>query len=62
LGWERTIRKKFKLNFYAGADNLLDEVYSLGNDINDPRGRYYNTAAPRNYYAGISFQVLAKEQ
>jgi iron complex outermembrane recepter protein len=56
LGWEKTI-KKITLNFYAGADNLLDEVYSLGNDINDPRGRYYNTAARRNYYAGASFRL-----
>ncbi|HEY0677735.1 MAG TPA: TonB-dependent receptor, partial [Chitinophagaceae bacterium] len=55
LGFEKVF-SKIRANIYAGAENLLDEVYSLGNDINDPRGRYYNTAAPRNYYAGISLQ------
>ena len=56
LGWKKTVRKKYKLNFYAGADNLLDETYSLGNDINAAANRFYNAAPPRNYYAGVSFQ------
>ena len=55
LGWQRSLGKAVRLNLYAGADNLLDQVYSLGNDINDARGRYYNTAARRNYYVGIVF-------
>ena len=59
IGWQRTF-KKFALKIYAGADNLLDEVYSLGNDINDARGRYYNTAAARNYYAGVQFSTGRK--
>jgi iron complex outermembrane receptor protein len=54
----RTGRKfslsKVNLNLYAGADNLLDEIYSLGNDINAAGGRYYNAAPRRNFYAGIS--------
>lgn len=58
LGWKKTFNKKVMVNVYAGADNLLDEVYSLGNDINDARGRYYNTAAGRNYYGGVSLQVV----
>jgi iron complex outermembrane recepter protein len=58
LGWKKTFNKKLVVNIYAGADNLLDEVYSLGNDINDARGRYYNTAAERNYYGGVSFQFV----
>ena len=56
LGWKKPLRKKYKLNFYAGADNLLDETYSLGNDINATANRFYNAAPPRNYYAGVSFQ------
>ena len=56
LGWKKPLRKKYKLNFYAGADNLLDETYSLGNDINAAANRFYNAAPPRNYYAGVSFQ------
>lgn len=58
LGWKKTFKKKITVNVYAGADNLLNEVYSLGNDINDARGRYYNTAAGRNYYTGVSFQLV----
>lgn len=60
LGWAWGIKKNLVLNFYTGVDNLLDEVYSLGNDINDARGRYYNTAPRRNYFAGIALQGNAK--
>jgi iron complex outermembrane receptor protein len=56
LGWKRTFEKKYKINFYVGADNLLDEVYSLGNDINAAANRFYNAAPRRNYYAGLSLQ------
>ena len=58
FGWRSTIRKKYKWNFFAGADNLLNETYSLGNDINAAAGRFYNAAAARNYYAGVSFQWI----
>ena len=46
------------VQLFTGIDNLLNQVYSLGNDINALGNRYYNTAAGRNFYAGfrISFQ------
>jgi iron complex outermembrane receptor protein len=53
-GWQAYANRKFKLNIYAGADNLLNEKYSLGNDLNAVGNRYYNPAPLRNYYAGIS--------
>jgi iron complex outermembrane recepter protein len=56
LGYKFSLKTKAKINVYAGADNLLDETYSLGNDINAAAGRYYNAAPERNYYAGVSFQ------
>ena len=56
VGWKLPVKTTIKLNFYGGVDNLLDETYSLGNDINAAGGRYYNTAPKRNYYAGVSFQ------
>ena len=59
IGWRKTWHKKHKLNFYAGAENMLNEKYSLGNDINAPAGRYYNAAPPRNYYAGIALQWIS---
>lgn len=58
LGWKITLQKKIKLNFYAGVDNLLDEIYSLGNDINAAANRFYNAAPGRNYYVGLSFQWI----
>lgn len=41
------------LSVYAGTDNLLDERYSLGNDLNAVGARYYNPAPGRNYYGGV---------
>jgi iron complex outermembrane receptor protein len=46
-----------QVRFYAGVDNALNQVYSLGNDINAAGKRYYNTAAERNYFAGIHFTL-----
>lgn len=33
-GYKINTKTKLKLNFYVGGDNLLNETYSLGNDIN----------------------------
>ncbi|HYJ65411.1 MAG TPA: TonB-dependent receptor, partial [Parafilimonas sp.] len=41
------------LDFYFGIDNLLNEKYSLGNDLNAIGGRYFNAAPRRNYFAGV---------
>jgi len=57
IGWKTTQKTKLSLNFYAGGDNLLNETYSLGNDINAAGARYYNAAAKRNYYVGVAFQL-----
>jgi len=43
------------LHLFFGGDNLLNELYSLGNDINAVGRRFYNPAATRNFYAGISY-------
>ena len=55
LGKELILNKCF-INFFVGADNLLNEVYSLGNDINAVGSRYFNPAPERNYYAGVRFK------
>lgn len=49
--------KRHLLNIYAGVNNLFNQKYSLGNDINAAGGRYYNAAAPINYYAGLSLKL-----
>lgn len=41
-----------KLELFAGADNVLNELYSLGNDLNATGSRYFNPAPVRNYYGG----------
>ncbi len=57
IGWKFNVGSKSKMNFYAGGDNLLDQVYSLGNDINAAGGRYFNVAPGRNWYAGMSVSI-----
>lgn len=53
IGWNYT-GKSITLNLFAGADNLLDEQYSLGHDLNAFGRRYYNPAPGKNYYAGMN--------
>jgi iron complex outermembrane receptor protein len=49
---------RFRVKLFAGADNLLNERYSLGNDINGFGGRYFNAAPGRNWYAAIVVERL----
>ncbi|MDO8366518.1 MAG: TonB-dependent receptor [Saprospiraceae bacterium] len=55
ISWSRLLVKKVGIEIYVGLDNMLNEKYSLGNDINAFGGRYFNAAAPLNYYAGVNF-------
>ena len=62
-GFKTTIGQNCPIEIFAGVDNALDKKYSLGNDLNAVGGRYYNAAAGRNYYAGISIKpVFSKEK
>jgi len=56
-GWECLLNHKSRLAIYVGAGNILNQKYSLGNDLNAVGGRYYNAAAPRNYYAGLKLML-----
>lgn len=56
LGFQKRFARHYYVDLFAGADNLLDARYSLGNDINGYGGRYYNAAPGRNYYAGIALE------
>ena len=55
-GWRTRLAKGIMADFFAGADNLFDVRYSLGNDINAAAGRYYNTAPGANYFGGITLK------
>ena len=54
--------KRSALEIFIGANNLLNEKYSLGNDLNAAGGRYFNAAAPVNFYAGLSLSTQAKRK
>ncbi len=45
--------KKIKMGTYAGLENALNAVYSLGNDFNAVGNRFYNPAASRSFYGGV---------
>ena len=53
-GWQCNISRKIQLDLYAGADNLLNQKYSLGDDVNAIGNRFFNPAPPRNYYIGMN--------
>lgn len=40
-------------DLFMGVDNLLNQLYSLGNDINAFGKRYFNPAAKRNIFIGL---------
>lgn len=58
LGYQKWVRNKVRVKVFAGVDNLLDEDYSLGNDVNGFGGRYFNAAPGRNYYAAVVLQYV----
>lgn len=60
LGYEKAF-KLIRCKLFAGIENLFDEDYSLGNDINGFGGRYYNAAPGRSYFGGISLSLLKKK-
>ena len=57
VGW-RSFYKKLAFELSAGGDNLFDQSYSLGNDVNAAGNRFYNPAARRCYFAGINIFTL----
>jgi len=60
IGYKNLLKSGNVLEIFTGVENAANEVYSLGNDLNAAAGRYYNAAAPRNYYAGVRFDLIFK--
>ena len=54
MGHKATFFKKWNGEIFVGGDNLFNETYSLGYDINAAANRFYNVAQSRNYFAGVS--------
>jgi len=53
--WSCALGDDRRLQLSAGVDNLLNERYSLGNDINAFGNRFFNPAAGRNGYFGLRY-------
>lgn len=56
-GIKRELFPGFSADLFAGVDNLLDETYSLGNDLNAFGDRFFQPAAERNWFLGIQFRI-----
>ncbi len=56
IGYSLPIKKR-DLEFYISGDNLLNQSYSLGNDINAFGGRYYNPAPTINFLGGVRLKI-----
>jgi iron complex outermembrane receptor protein len=55
--WKTNLNLKTNVEVFAGADNVLNQKYSLGNDMNAFGGRYYNAAPLRNFFAGLKLSL-----
>lgn len=61
-GYQIKTAHRWLFRLSAGIDNLLDQQYSLGNDINGFGGRYYNAAPGRNYFATLLVQWYGRKE
>lgn len=52
-GWHQRLPGKAQIELFAGGDNLLNQKYSLGNDLNAIGGRYFNPSPLRSFFTGM---------
>jgi iron complex outermembrane receptor protein len=60
-GW-KTWLGAMEAEVFVAGENLLDEQYSLGHDLNAAGGRYYNPAAAPSVTAGVNVRIPVKRQ
>ena len=53
IGWKKQFRS-IDLDYFVLIDNILNENYSLGNDLNAFGSRFFNAAPTRNFHVGFS--------
>jgi len=53
IGFRTLLSNKFILDIYAGGDNLLNQQYSLGFDINAFGSRFIQPAPGINWFGGV---------
>lgn len=56
-GYKFMLAKNSQVEIFTAAENLLDEQYSLGNDLNAFGERFYNLAPGRQFFAGLRIEV-----
>jgi iron complex outermembrane receptor protein len=59
-GFKRSLGAHAKIDIFAAVDNLLDETYSLGNDINAASNRLLKAAPRQNWSVGIGVGVVVR--
>ncbi|WP_420150554.1 TonB-dependent receptor [Spirosoma sp.] len=57
LGYRQNLGQHWTLDLYASGDNLLNQAYSLGYDLNALGNRYYNASPARNGLGGVRLGV-----
>ncbi|GAB3275875.1 TonB-dependent receptor [Larkinella harenae] len=57
VGFRKNVAKRWMVDAYVSGDNLLDQTYSLGYDLNAFGGRFYNAAPRRNLTGGVRLAV-----
>ncbi len=55
IGLRKVVFQDYQMEIFFGSDNILNQEYSLGNDINAFGDRFFQPAPERNFYAGLSF-------
>ncbi len=57
VGYRHNFGKHITADLYAGGDNLLDQTYSLGYDLNAVGSRFFNAAPARNFVVGLRLGI-----
>jgi iron complex outermembrane receptor protein len=57
IGIKQLMIGKVPMEIFGGADNILNQKYSLGNDLNAVGNRYFNAAATRSFYGGVALKI-----
>ena len=56
VGWNKSFGRT-QVQLSIGVDNLLDENYSLGNDLNAFGGRFFQPAPTRNFFFSLKLKL-----
>ncbi|HMO33482.1 MAG TPA: TonB-dependent receptor [Lacibacter sp.] len=54
LNYRVVVRNRWMMECFVSGDNLLNQTYSLGNDINAAANRFFNVAPGRNGSLGLA--------